>query len=49
MTMDKMLVFLKVDEPNLVCRLFTIINCEISIVRIVAGLVRPDHYYKDNY
>ena len=36
-------------NPNLVCRLFTIINCEISIITIVAGLVRLDHYYKDNY
>ena len=37
------------NNPNLVCRLFTIINCEISIITIVAGLVRLDHYYKDNY
>ena len=36
-------------NPNLVCILFTIINCEISIITIVAGLVRLDHYYKDNY
>ena len=37
------------NDPNLVCRLFTIMNCEISIITIVAGLVRLDHYYKDNY
>ena len=37
------------NNPNLVCILFTIINCEISIITIVAGLVRLDHYYKDNY
>ena len=37
------------NNPNLVCILFTIINFEISIITIVAGLVRLDHYYKDNY
>ena len=30
------------NDPNLVCRLFTIMNCEISIITIVAGLVRLD-------
>ena len=37
------------NNSILVCILFTIINCEISIITIVAGLVRLDHYYKDNY